>query len=255
MFDRAIERLEARRFLSATLENGLLTISGTDADDTFYVRIGTFARTAHPTDGQKRYFVSQSISGNGLQTFAYKKVKRIEIHCGAGNDLGNLYYIYDAGPDFFIQSVTVPTVIYGDSGDDSLSAMEGPTTLIGGDGDDTLYSDIFSTISNRMDGGAGDDSITGTGGNDTIFGRSGNDSISSGGGNDRVYGGDGDDTLLGGEGRDYLYAGAGADHLIGGDDRRDILLGGSGADTFDFFIDSQSEARDWNAVVDLQREL
>ena len=91
----------------------------------------------------------------------------------------------------------------------------------------------------RMDGGAGSDTLSGGGADDTITGGDGGDSLSGSGGNDTITaglgadtldGGDGADTLRGEDGGDALAGGAGADVLdgsIGGD----TLAGGDGADT------------------------
>jgi Ca2+-binding RTX toxin-like protein len=54
------------------------------------------------------------------------------------------------------------------------------------------------TLSNIIDGGAGDDTIDGMGGNDILYGGTGNDSILGGAGDDSIFGGAGDDVLIGG---------------------------------------------------------
>ena len=69
-----------------------------------------------------------------------------------------------------------------------------------------------------IDGGAGNDTIYGYGGNDIlngdanddlIFGGNGNDNIDGGSGNDALFGQDGDDTINGGTGNDTLYGDSG----------------------------------------------
>lgn len=59
-----------------------------------------------------------------------------------------------------------------------------------------------------------------------VYGGAGNDTVSGGGGNDVFIGGDNDDSLLGGGGRDILVGGNNADVLNGGDGD-DVLIGGS----------------------------
>ena len=86
--------------------------------------------------------------------------------------------------------------------------------LVGSAHDDVLAGDRRA---NRLEGGAGDD---------TLYGG-------PGGGDDRLYGGAGDDRLYGGRGNDTLEGGAGADVLRGGAGA-DRLYGGPGADTFVF---------------------
>jgi VCBS repeat-containing protein len=75
-----------------------------------------------------------------------------------------------------------------------------------------------------LNGGNGNDIMTGTGGEDHLDG---------GNGNDILYGMDGHDWLYGGNGTDSLYGGDGNDRLAGGNGN-DTLSGGSGNDLFVF---------------------
>ena len=93
---------------------------------------------------------------------------------------------------------------------------------------DGIFGDATA---NQIDGGLG---------NDTLSGRGGNDGLTGGAGNDVIYGGDGADWLVADAGADRLIGDAGADVLIGGDGidtlegggGTDTLFGGSGADQF-----------------------
>ncbi|MDP1862715.1 MAG: calcium-binding protein [Thiobacillus sp.] len=76
--------------------------------------------------------------------------------------------------------------------------------LNGGTGDDVLT------------GYATDDVMTGGAGNDTLDCLAGNDTLDGGDGNDKLYGGAGSDVLTGGSGNDVLDGGAGADTMTGG---------------------------------------
>jgi Ca2+-binding RTX toxin-like protein len=106
-----------------------------------------------------------------------------------------------------------------------------------GGNDEVVASDGFTSgPSLRIDGGEGDDVITGSdgpdvliggGGEDQIMGRDGDDVLDGGNGADVVFGGDDDDILLGGEGDDVLDAGNGDDVLLGGPGL-DLLLPGPG---------------------------
>jgi VCBS repeat-containing protein len=78
-------------------------------------------------------------------------------------------------------------------------------------------------------GGNGNDSLTGTGGEDVLNGDNGNDVLSGLGGHDLLVGGNGNDVLLGGSGNDILVGENGTDLLSGGDGR-DVLAGGNGND-------------------------
>jgi len=97
-------------------------------------------------------------------------------------------------------SVSIPgntritTLLFGNSGND---------TINGGDGTDTIY------------GGGGNDTINGGSGGDTLHGGRGGDSLVGGRGHDALWGEAGADTLRGGAGRDSLDGGAGQDRLFG----------------------------------------
>ncbi|MDX2245081.1 MAG: choice-of-anchor I family protein [Leptolyngbyaceae cyanobacterium bins.302] len=80
-----------------------------------------------------------------------------------------------------------------------------------------------------LDGGNGQDTLNGNGGNDTIRGGNGNDVLYGDRGNDTLTGGNGDDRLGGGSGADLLTGGNGNDTLVGGLGR-DTLTGGNGSD-------------------------
>lgn len=74
-----------------------------------------------------------------------------------------------------------------------------------------------------INGGSGNDTLSGTGSADTILGNDGNDSLFGNSGADLIEGGSGDDTLDGGTENDTLRGGAG----------NDVLLAGFGSDVFD----------------------
>ena len=62
-----------------------------------------------------------------------------------------------------------------------------------------------------MNGGAGNNSLFGNGGDDTLVGGSGNDSLNGAGSQDSLSGGSGNDTLVGGDDADVLNGGGGKD--------------------------------------------
>jgi Ca2+-binding RTX toxin-like protein len=74
--------------------------------------------------------------------------------------------------------------------------------------------------------------VNGGKGDDTITGSKSADDLRGGAGNDTLNGGDGNDTLLGGAGLDKLNGGDGDDTilLVGTSDTNDILDGGAGTD-------------------------
>ncbi len=97
-------------------------------------------------------------------------------------------------------------------------------TLQGGDGNDTLTG---ATSADTLQGGPGNDTVNGLGGDDQLTG---------GAGDDTLVGGDGDDSLSGGSGRDSVQGGAGDDTIpdAGADTDPDSFSGGAGTDLIDY---------------------
>jgi Ca2+-binding RTX toxin-like protein len=98
--------------------------------------------------------------------------------------------------------------------------------VTGGNVDDVItFEAVYNGVSVKVDGGAGEDTITTAGGNDTINGGDGDDTINGGAGidtinggadNDTINGGDGIDTINGGDGNDLIFGGDGADNITPG---------------------------------------
>jgi len=185
---------------------------------------------------------------------------------GAGNDL------LDGGSEAdTLFGGTGSDTIAGGTGNDSLDGGSGDDVFRIGDadGNDTVIGGT-NTVGDAVDTGlvtggvtvtftgSGTGSVTGAGigvafqqiervqtgaGNDTIIGGTGADSVDAGAGNDSLTGGGGADTLSGGDGDDTLSGGAGGDSLVGGagndrfvilaGDGSDTLVGGAGNDTVD----------------------
>ena len=103
------------------------------------------------------------------------------------------------------RNLTVGTLIDGGAGNDRLTGGDASNTLLGGDGNDRLRGGNANDI---IIGGAGDDRLLGRGGSDILSGMEGNDVLTGGAG-------DTPDFLIGGSGRDRLSGGAGSDLLIG----------------------------------------
>jgi protocatechuate 3,4-dioxygenase beta subunit len=116
--------------------------------------------------------------------------------------------------------------ICGTAGDDTLTGTPGDDLIYGLEGDDTIDGGGGSDI---IVGGPGNDTLNGGGGSDILKGSGGNDSLNGGGASDLLIGGGGTDTLSGGPGDDVLQGGGGNDRLFGngGDD---LLNGGRGSD-------------------------
>jgi Ca2+-binding RTX toxin-like protein len=100
-------------------------------------------------------------------------------------------------------------------------------TVDGGDGDDTITGSV--SFATSINGGDGRDTITGGSAADTLNGNDGDDSISAGAGNDIVNAGDGQDFVSGGDGEDSIFGEAG-DDTLNGDGGFDSISGGDGND-------------------------
>jgi VCBS repeat-containing protein len=117
----------------------------------------------------------------------------------------------------------------GNNGNNSIHGSGGDDTIYGLGGNDHLFG---RGGHDTIYGGTGNDDIRGDDGNDTLYGEDGNDEIAGGTGNDALSGGDGDDELSGENGEDTLSGGNGVDILSGGSGN-DTLTGGAGFDIID----------------------
>ncbi|QQE91071.1 VCBS domain-containing protein [Azotobacter chroococcum] len=114
---------------------------------------------------------------------------------GSGNDT---YVVDDAG-DQVIESVGQGTDLVQASIDYSLTANVENLTLTGsadltGTGNELANVITGNGGANRLDGGAGNDSLYGNAGDDQLLGGEGNDLLDGGSGADRMLGGAGNDT-------------------------------------------------------------
>ncbi len=117
-------------------------------------------------------------------------------------------------------TVLLPTTVYGNGGNDKITAGGGNTTVYGGLGND------------QVKGGPGADALYGGAGNDTLSGGAGDDRLDGGDGADKLSGQDGQDELRGGAGLDKLSGGNGNDRLFGDADK-DVLKGDAGDDVLE----------------------
>jgi Ca2+-binding RTX toxin-like protein len=128
--------------------------------------------------------------------------------------------------------------VRGGAGNDNISFGDAahpftlPVRVNGFAGDDTIT------------GGDGDDKLAGGLGHDTLHGGKGNDVLRGGFDDDDLFGEDGDDTLWGGAGNDNLDAGVGNDKL-GGILGTNKMIGGDGADEFLVRADDQNSDNDF----------
>jgi Ca2+-binding RTX toxin-like protein len=125
----------------------------------------------------------------------------------------------DPGPGIAHLTLTAAVSIVADMGiDNDLVSASGITTagvtLLGGPGNDILIgTQSPSPIGDRLEGGSGDDVLSGLAGNDILLGGSGQDQLNGGPGDDTLEGGDDSDTITTGTGVDTVDGGGGADVL------------------------------------------
>ena len=114
----------------------------------------------------------------------------------------------------------------GGNGNDTITGSRDNDTINGDNGDDSLIGGLGNDL---FDGGEGDDTMAGDGGNDTMLGNIGNDSAQGGDGDDVVFGNLGNDTLGGDSGNDTISGGFGND-VLNGNSGDDLLAGGQDND-------------------------
>jgi hemolysin type calcium-binding protein len=175
----------------ARLDDGLLTVEGTNADDRIALRI----QPGNPAILQ----VDLGDDGSGEVSIPRAEVERLSLEGGNGDDSLRI----DESNGVFTD--TIPTTIDGGNGNDRIVGGAGAITLQGGNGDDVLI------------GGSGGETLIGGNGDDTIDGNKGNDVALMGNGNDTFVWdpGDGSDTVEGQNGTDtMLFNGADASERV-----------------------------------------
>jgi hypothetical protein len=132
-----LESLEARRLMSASLEDGVLQVRGTDEDDVIKI--------TQPRSNPRR--INVAINDD---TFAFKahRVRRIEVRAQDGDDEVSI-----GG------RVRARAKLYGGRGDDTLAGGSAADLLVGGAGDDDL---LGGRSKDRLFSGEGQDVFNST---------------------------------------------------------------------------------------------
>jgi Ca2+-binding RTX toxin-like protein len=127
-----------------------------------------------------------------------------------------------------------------DAGEPILCDMPARLRVVMGDGDDDVDVSNGVGIPVEIDGGAGNDELTGNieGGQERMLGGAGDDSLKGYAGGDHLEGGPGNDRVDGGTGADVVLGGDGDDRVIGDGDLSgatdpDVIDGGPGYDLLD----------------------
>lgn len=158
-------------------------------------------------------------------------------YVGIGIVLGPLTYQGNTGP-ITLNSVLVTQNFARTEGisDLDMAGGAGNDFLRGSTGDDVINGEGGA---DNLRGERGHDTLMGEGGDDTLEGGRGNDTLDGGAGDDvlngqrnadTIDGGEGHDVIRGGGGSDVIRGGSGNDEVIGGG-RRDTVEGGGGNDT------------------------
>ena len=187
-----VEAVEARRLLSAVLEDGILRVEGTDLGESIVIKAGN-------------RLISVKVGDDASQLFNVRRVQQVEVRAGAGDDT--------------IRITSKPQLIAevdGEAGNDSIFSGAGNDSLDGGDGNDYIRGGGGHDL---IKGGTGDDSLIGDQGNDTLGGDAGDDDLVGANGADELNGGDGNDDLYGGLGLDSVRGGRGRDVFHQKDDK------------------------------------
>ncbi|MEU4618412.1 calcium-binding protein [Actinoplanes sp. NPDC023801] len=154
------------------------------------------------------------------------------LHSGAGND----YLNGGTGADTIRGGSGIDYASYWNRREAIFADLDGRTGDDGAKGErDTIAADVEG-----VEGGLGNDILTGNGGANRIIGGSGGDRLTGGGGNDQLLGAGGKDQLDGGTGDDSLKPDFA--ETESGDDgpyvfdpiAADVVRGGSGIDTVDY---------------------
>ena len=93
------------------------------------------------------------------------------------------------------------------------SGFDTPVSVVGGDGDDNIDSPQ-ATITLVLDGGAGNDTLTGGTGSNVLVGGDGDDTLIDGGGTNTIVAGEGTDDVQEGSGTNTVITDEGAGNNI-----------------------------------------
>lgn len=114
----------------------------------------------------------------------------------------------------------------GGIGNDRITGSEFDDNIVADNGNDRIYS---LGGDDRISAGLGNDYVEAGNGKDRVHGENGRDTINAQSGVDRIWGEGGADELFGGNGSDYLY-GEGEDDILQGQAGNDLMFGGEGRD-------------------------
>ena len=190
------------------------TLTDTDVDNP----ANSFTAVTCPTASDCGYGTF-TITAAGVWTYTLDNCNSVVDALDAGDRLTDHFTVTSI--DGTKQEVTISIHGASDGDPNDFDNLATGTTVVwdppfvyGTPGHDSIAGG--GNITQIVYGGAGDDTLNGTGVCDTIFGGSGNDTIKGNNGDDVIYGGSGRDTIDGCNGDDTIIGGFGADKLTGG---------------------------------------
>jgi Ca2+-binding RTX toxin-like protein len=153
----------------------------------------------------------------------------VVLHLDPGQSLAG--FVFQVGSDGAGGTdLMLAKAVNGGNGNDLLTGTSGNDIINGGNGNDTINSGEGNDI---ISGGNGNDTVTAGNGNNVIDGGNGNDTITAGNGNNTITGGNGNETITVGNGNNTIAGGNGNDNVTVGTGNN-MVSGGSGNDTFVF---------------------
>ncbi len=227
---------------SLRLYNGVFA----EGDNTTIINTGTISTTSSTGAGVR---IGGAFDGAfGGDGTLVKNHGEIIASNGIGVDFSNLP---DGDSATLMNYGLISGATFGFLGGDGTNLVTNGGEIYGdvglGKGDDVYEARTDGRVDGTVNGGAGDDTLTGgaeidnlngNSGNDLIVGRAGDDIIRGDNGNDHLRGQAGDDILIGGNGEDVLNGGRGDDILTGNGSGDTFVFGlDAGNDTITFFKD------------------
>jgi len=246
-------------FVVANLTTGIIT-RGAETDTVIGIEgiYGSISGDSVTGDAYNNAFVGAAgndlINGaGGIDTVYYKDLATpvtASLLTGLAqrglerDTLVNIENLYGSIGNDVLTGNDAANTLWGQTGNDRLSAGLGNDALVGGAGDDVLdggagidtayYSGAPGVLVVLGPYGFADDGLDGFDtllGIENVVGSSLHDYLEGDSGINRLDGGAGDDALFGNAGNDVLVGGLDKDMLAGGPGN-DLLYGGTGADTF-----------------------
>ena len=216
------------------------TLTDTDVDNT----PNTFTPVSSPAASAGGYGTF-TMTATGVWTYRLDDTNSVVQALDVGDTLTDTFTVTAA--DGTAQQVTITIHGASDADPNDFDYLATGTVVIS----DPPF--VYGTPRGDNIAGGGNDGqiIYGGAGNDTLNGTGKDDNIYGGSGNDTIKGNDGDDTIYGGSGSDTINANNGNDTIIGGFGS-DLLTGSNGDDRFVYLSVADSNAAQFDVISDFR---